>query len=81
MFGAKGPNSSQYDFKGTTVHLIKYSLNHLPAHTSLLHPVQVAPSAAMLEQLEDHNQTKAEAFPTNFKIKPINSKAQDTKNF
>jgi|LakMenEpi03Aug12_release.lakeMendotaPanAssembly.Ray.scaffolds.fasta_scaffold4581698_1 hypothetical protein len=81
MFGAKGPNSSQYDFKGTTVYLIKYSSNHLPAHTSLLRLVQAELLVAMQEQLADHNQTKAEGFQINCKIKPINSKAPDTKNF
>jgi len=81
MFGAKGPNSSQYDFKGNTVNLSKFSSNHLQAHTNPLHPVQVAPSVAMQEQLVDHNPTKVEVFPTNFRIKQINSRAQDTRNF
>lgn len=80
MFGAKGPNSSQYDFKGTTVHLTKFSSNHPPAHTNLLLLAQVAPLVAMQEQLADHNQTKEEAFPTNFRIKLINSRALDTRN-
>jgi hypothetical protein len=81
MFGAKGPNSSQYDFKGTTVHLTKFSLNHLLAHTNPLHPAQVELLAAMQEQLADHNPTKEEAFPTNFRIKLINSRAPDIRNY
>lgn len=77
MFGAKGPNSSQYDFKGTTVCSSLFSKNHPQVLTNPLLREQVALSVARLE-LEDHNPTKEEAFPISFKTKQMNSRAPNT---
>lgn len=76
MNGAKGPNSSQYDFKGTSVHSLLLSINLPQVHTSRPHLVQEA--QVDLEPLVDLNLTKAEASQTNSLIKPTNSKALNT---
>ena len=71
MFGTKGPNSSQYDFKGTTVSLTLCSKKRLQALTNL--PLQEqAVQSAVKQELEDHNPIKDAAFQISFKIRLIN---------
>jgi hypothetical protein len=77
MFGAKGPNSSQYDFKGTTVSLTLCSKNHLQALTSPPLQEQVALLAAK-QVLEDHNLTKDGASQTSFKTRLMSSREPNT---
>lgn len=74
MFGNKGPNSSQYDFKGTTVPEPLFSSSLPPAPTSLLPPEQEAPSPEAVEPLAAHNPTRVEASQTSSRIKQMSSK-------
>ena len=77
MFGAtKGPNSSQYDFKGTSVLQPLFSWNHLPL---LINPhLPELEELVVEEQLEDLNLTKEEGSAISFKIKLTNSKVPNT---
>lgn len=75
MFGAKGPNSSQYDFKGTSVLFSSFRLSLLLHLTNLLRHVQA--EQAEVHQ-EDLNPIKAVVFPTNYKTKPTNFREQNT---
>ena len=77
MFGAtKGPNTSQYDFKGTSVPLFSFSSNHHPRPTNPHPPEPEEPVEE--EHQEDHNLTREEDSATNSKIKPTNLKAPNT---
>jgi len=75
MFGAKGPNSSQYDFKGTTVHLSSFRPNRLLLPTSPLLLVRVA---LVVELQADLSHKKEQASPTNLQTKPTNSRVPST---
>ena len=77
MFGAtKGPNSSQYDFKGTSVTFNLFSSNpHLPLiNLHLPGPEELAE----VEHQEDLNPIREEDLATNLQIKLTNSKEQST---
>ena len=77
MFGAtKGPNSSQYDFTGTSVNHSLFSLNHHHLPTSPLPPELEVP--VVEEHLEDHNPTREEVSATSLQTKPMNWKVPST---
>lgn len=71
----KGPNSSQYDFKGTSVYQLLQSKNPLQAPISPLLPEQ---EALAVEPQAVLNQIKEEDSPTSSRIKQMNSKAPNT---
>ena len=77
MFGAtKGPNTSQYDFKGTSVSSFLYSSNHLPPLTNPRLPVLEEPAEE--EHQEDPSPTREEGSATILRIRPMNLKVPST---
>ena len=79
--GAKSnvPNTSQYDFKGTTVRtIVIFRWSHLQVLTNLPHQEQVI--MELRQAMRDQNRTEVSASQTNYHKRPINSKAPNTDN-
>lgn len=74
MFGlnqqAKVPNSSQYDFKGASVTLFSFRLNHLQAHTNPL-LLEVTSELLPMEEQEGLSLIKGEDLVISFKTRLI----------